>query len=103
MLSDLLLNVSPSFSRYIKVFCPLSCLFCPRGRIEFCRGAKLKSAEGAELISAGGAEKKTEGRKKIAPFGRDSAPPSFFYAPPKFIFCPCYCFQKLLLNFLYMS
>ena len=40
LLSDLLLNVSPSFSRYNKVFCPPYCLFCSRGRIEFCRGGR---------------------------------------------------------------
>ena len=45
---------------------------------------------GAESNSAGGAETKTGDAEKIfAPFGRDSAPPDFFPAPPKHFFCPC--------------
>ena len=48
LLSDLSLNVSPSFSRYNKVFCPPHVCSAP--------GAELNSAGGAESISAGGAE-----------------------------------------------
>ena len=66
LLSDLSLNVSPSFSRYNKVFYPPSCLFCPRGRIKFCRG---------------GAEKKGC-RKFFAPPYQFFAPPYQFFAPP---------------------
>ena len=60
LLSDLSLNVSPSFSRYDKVFCP-SPLVC--------------SAPGAEFNSAGGGRKKTGGQKKISRPSGASLPP----------------------------
>ena len=59
LLSDLLLNVSPSFSRYNMVFCTPSCLFYPRGRIEFCR----------------------RGRKKFRALRARFCPPYFFLPP----------------------
>ena len=53
-------------------------------------GAEVNSAGGAESNSAGGAEKKTGGAEIFfAPFGRESAPPDFFSAPPQMYFCPC--------------
>ena len=92
LLSDLLLNVSPSFSRYNKVFCPLpprSCQFCPGGRIEFCRGQKWILPGGQNRILPGGQKRKQGGQKFFSrPSGASLAPLIFFLPPLKCISAP---------------
>ena len=56
LLSDLLLNVSPSFCRYNKVFCPPLVSPAPGAESNSAGGAEVNSAGGAESNSAGGAE-----------------------------------------------
>ena len=90
LLSDLLLNVSPSFSSYNKVFCPPLVSPAPGAESNSAGGAEVNSTGGQNRILPGGQKRKQGGAEHFfAPCGHKSAPPNFFYAPPQMYFCPC--------------
>ena len=85
LLSDLLLNVSPSFSRYNKVFChpPPLLSGLPRGQNRILQGGQKWILPGGQnRILPGGQKRKQEGQKNFSRPSGASLPPLIFFLPP---------------------